>query len=127
MSDSELDQDMEMVRLAMSGQPEESGILNLFDDDILASSSDPSCSDVSDGDTSASDEEEYECDFLPDRRQRKQFKFRNRRVLDATAESEMNDRKFKSLFRMSRAIFEILFQMIIRGRHMMQLKVCIFS
>ena len=104
-SDSELD-DLEMVQLAMdsSKQREETVMNLLLADDDLDSSTDNMDDD---------DEEDQDCDFLPDRNQRKQYKFCNRRLLDATTPENMNDRKFKALFRMSRATFEVLFQMIV--------------
>ena len=55
----------------------------------------------------SADDEEYDCDILPNKKVRKKYKFRGRRLLPIA--EEMNERVFKRNFRMSHTTFNALF------------------
>ena len=68
-----------------------------------------STDDLGDSSDDENEESVHDCDFLP-APERKKFKFRERRLLDAV--DEMNDRVFKRLFRMSKTSYECLFELL---------------
>ena len=115
MSDNE---EMNIVRQAIeiANQAE---MMSMEDLEILkaellneSSSSSSSSDSNSDNDTSSDDDDDrdYDCDILEDKKQRKAFKFRGRRMIEEAA--KMNNRVFKRIFRMSRQTFNALFAAI---------------